>query len=236
MSKNKLSQLLVSKVASKFPEAIFLKETEQKLIAVTLDDFPARDEESDNSTRRILDVIDQYRQQFSTSAKMTFFITTNHVSSDSEIVKEISRRGHEVGNHGTTDHPHFLLSKEEFEEEFGQAHDALFAQGIQSIKWFRPAQGFFSEAMVEILKEKSISLGYRDKFVLGSMIPFDTHDLLDDPDFTLKNIRRFIFPGSILVLHGGLKEQAERTAQVLEKLLPELHQGGYKLVTLSELI
>jgi hypothetical protein len=41
---------------------------------------------------------------------------------------------------------------------------------------------------------------------------------------------------AILVLHGGSPERAERTAIVLKNLLAKLHDRGYQVVTLSQLV
>lgn len=89
--------------------------------------------------------------------------------------------------------------------------------------------------MIKTLKDIGQPLGYQDKFALASMIPFDTRRPLDNPNVTLKNIQQFTFPGSVLVLHGKTLEQAANTVQVLQKLIPDLHQQGYELITFSEL-
>lgn len=229
------SKKLIYLVAQKFPKAVFLKETTHKILALTIDDVPARDDESGISTQRILEVIDNYNQSFSTNFKVTFFITTNHLSDGTKILEEITEKGHEIGNHGTTDHRHASLPKDKFEAEFNQAHQVLSRKISQPIRWFRPGQAFYNQDMVNTLNKMDRQLGYQDKFALASMIPFDTTKFLDDPKFTLKNINLFTFPGSILLLHGGFKTQANNTVKVLHKILPSLHQQGYNLVTLSKL-
>lgn len=134
------------------------------------------------------------------------------------------------------DRRHASLPEEDFEAEFSEAHQFLSEYINQPIHWFRPGQAFYNESMLETLKTTGQNLGYQSKFALASMVPFDTQEFLDDPDFTLKNIKRFTFPGSILVLHGGLSHQAINTLEVLNKLLPWLHQQDYQVVSLSKLI
>lgn len=229
---------LIAAIAPSFPEAVFFRDIpeERKVIALTIDDVPARDEDSDTSTQKILDTIAHHNESVGTNAKATFFVITDHLNPNSTIVEKMVEGGHEIGNHGTTEHRHSSLSPEQFEQEFLTAHEEL-AKRVQpqSIRWFRPGQAFFNENMVSTLRTKGQALGYADQFALASMVPFDTRDFLDDPKFTLSNIKRFTFPGSILVLHGGSKEQAENTVEVLEKLLLILHEQGYEVVTLSEL-
>lgn len=234
------SKKLISVIASTFSDAVFFRdipqEASRKAIALTIDDVPARDDDSDASTQQILDVISHYNKSLGIEAKATFFVITDHLTPDSTIIKEIVEGGHEIGNHGTTDHRHAALPPNEFESEFIQAHQILTELAPnQPIHWFRPGQAFYNKGMVSILKEKGKARGYKDQFALASMVPFDTRDVLDTPRFTLLNIKWFTFPGSILVLHGGLKEQGTNTVEVLKKLLPSLHNQGYEVVTLSEL-
>ena len=232
------SKKLVSLVAKAFPDAVFYKDIEEnqtKILALTIDDVPARDDNSDISTQNILNVIDEHNTQTGDNAKATFFITTSHLNSNSSILEDMIAKDHELGNHGTIDHRHSNLPAQQFEDEFIEAHERLILTPNATIRWFRPGQAFYNENMLETLKTKGKEFGYEGKFALASMIPFDTRDFLDDPQFTLKNINRFTFSGSILLLHGGKKEQASNTVQVLKELLPQLHKQGYKIVTLSQL-
>ena len=243
MIDNKFGKFLVSQIDSRFPAAIFFKETDDRVIALTIDDVPARDEDVKDSTRKILEVIEFHNQAFSTNVNATFFVTTDHVKFnthqdklDSEILSDIVAKGHEIGNHGKFDCRHANLSKSHFEAEFSEAHQFLSDQISSPIRWFRPGQAFYNDSMLEILTTVGKDLGYQEKFALASMVPFDTKELLDDPSFTLKNIARFTFPGSILLLHGGLSHQAVNTIEVLKQLLPRLHQQNYQVVSLSQLI
>ncbi len=228
---------LVSLTAKVFPDAVFCQKikTQAKIIALTIDDVPARDDDKDISTQKIIEVIEQHNQKVGTNFKVTFFVTTNHLSKNSTIVEKMAEKGHEIGNHGKCDCRHADLSAQQFEAEFITAHQILQEKISQPIRWFRPAQGFYNHNMIQTLKNKGRQLNYHDRFALASMIPFDTREILDNPQFTLQNIDRFTFSGSILVLHGGFKYQALNTVKVLEMLLPQLHSKGYQLVTLSEL-
>lgn len=243
MIDSKFSKSLASQIARKFPASIFLKETDEKIISLTVDDMPARDEDQKRSTRKILEAIELHNQSLSATVSVTFFIATDHVKYkadkgklDLDILSEILDKGHEIGNHGKSDRRHASLSKVDFEAEFSEAHRFLSQQVRQPIRWFRPGQAFYNRSMLEILKTTGQDLGYQDKFALASMIPFDTQNFLDNPDFTLKNIECFTFPGAILVLHGGLSHQAINTLEVLNKLLPSLHEQNYQVVSLSKLI
>ena len=175
--------------------------------------------------------------------RQIIFITTDHLkyntnqaTSDLDIIREIVNQGHEIGNHGKFDHRHARLSKIDFQSEFIEAHQILSTQIKQPIRWFRPGQAFYNQSMIEILINMGHDLGYQNKFALASMIPFDTRNLILNPAFTLNNIKHFIFPGSILILHGGYQVEAENTVNVLKKLLPLLYEQSYQVVSLSKLL
>jgi peptidoglycan/xylan/chitin deacetylase (PgdA/CDA1 family) len=242
MTSRKLEKFLLSQIAKKFPQAIFFKETEEKIIALTIDDIPARDEAQKQSTRRILDTIKHHNQSFSTSVSATFFITTEHLKYqtnsqqlDLNILTEIIDQGHEIGNHGQFDHRHARLSPIDFQLEFVEAHQLLSQHINQPIRWFRPGQAFYNQSMLETLTTIGYNLGYHNKFALASMIPLDTRNLTKNPSFTLKNINHFTFPGSILILHGGYRSEAINTVTVLNQLLPRLYQQNYRVMSLSRL-
>jgi peptidoglycan/xylan/chitin deacetylase (PgdA/CDA1 family) len=73
--------------------------------------------------------------------------------------------------------------------------------------------------------------GYR--MALGSVFPYDTH--IPSACFARHHIEINVRPGAIIVLHDG-RDRGQRTAEVLQRLLPSLRARGYQVVTLSELV
>ena len=67
---------------------------------------------------------------------------------------------------------------------------------------------------------------------LGTRYPFDAQ--LPWPALTRRLVLWRIEPGAVIILHD-VGERGERTARVLEKLLPELNRRGFRVVSLSEL-
>lgn len=230
------SKLLIASFAQRFPAAVFFKEVKKdsKVIALTIDDVPARDNQVE-SIRQIIDVIEQHNITFRSNFKATFFVITSHLPQNAAVVQELTKRGHEIANHGEYDHRHASLRPDEFETEFTTAHHKLKENFGVEVRWFRPGQGFYTSGMTEMLKTTGQRLGYYEKFALASMIPFDTQTLLSQPKYTLRNLKFFTFPGAILLLHGGYQYQVSNTVNVLRELLPYLHHQGYEVVTLTEL-
>lgn len=220
---------LVKVISKLFPHAIFYKQTSTKILSLTIDDVGG------NDTLEILKVIDSFNQNISSNQEQiraTFFIISHKVD-DSIILDEILNRGHEIGNHGHKDHFHAFLCPHDFESEINQTHEILSRNNVQTeIKWFRPGRALYNGGMLNILREMT---GYYNKFALASLLPLDTFPLVSNPKLTIKYISQFIFPGSILLLHGGSKKRTTNTVQVLNQLLNKLRQQEYKVVTLSEL-
>lgn len=227
---SKITSNLVAGISKLFANAIFYKPTSSKILSLTIDDVGGDD------TLEILDAIDRFNQDIPDEQypiRATFFIISGKIDG-SKILDEILNRGHEIGNHGHEDHFHTFLCPDDFKSEIDKTHEILISNNTMNakIKWFRPGRALYNSCMFEVLKEMS---GYYDKFALASMLPLDTFPMTNNPNFTIGYVSQFIFPGSILLLHGGSPERTKNTVKVLSALLTHLRQQEYKVVTLSEL-
>jgi peptidoglycan-N-acetylglucosamine deacetylase len=228
-------QQLVVRLARWFPEALFYKETSQKVVALTIDDVPTPNEANDESTQLILNAIAAYNKNIEVErdrARATFFIITDHLFKGSDILDRIVAQGHEIGNHGTTDQTTALLHPEVFATQLSASHGYISARLHQPLRWYRPGRGLYNKAMFHCLQQLP---GYVPRFALASMLPADTFKPTNNSAFTAWYVAGYIFPGAILVLHGGTAERSKQTAQALTLILNELKQRKYRAVTLSEL-
>lgn len=235
-------QRLVIQIARLFPEAVFYKATSQKVVALTIDDMPTPYDADDASTRLVLDAIAAHNQRIDLSdspaarrcqrARATFFIISSHLSDQTEILGRIVEEGHEIGNHGTADETTALLHPEAFATQLNTAHQRIARQYHQPLRWYRPGRGLYNKAMLHVLQQMP---GYVPRFALASMLPVDTLKPTRDAAFTAWYVKQHIFPGAILLLHGGSLERCQQTAKALPLILAELSQQGYHVVTLSEL-
>ena len=196
------------------PGALFFVDTEQPVIALTIDDGPHVD-----TTDAILQVLERH------GVKATFFMLSDELPAHDATIQRLVASGHELGNHMTEDEASILLSSDEFEDKFVRADGVLSAYG--SVSWFRPGMGWYSDTMVNIIAGEDYQL------VLGSLFPYDPHvpSVRFSEWFVLTNLD----PGDILVLHDGPKNRGERTVDLLERLLPKIKARGYRVVTLTEL-
>jgi peptidoglycan/xylan/chitin deacetylase (PgdA/CDA1 family) len=234
-----LSRELVDGVAKLFPDAIFYRQTTEKVVALTIDDAPCPNDRGDYSTRLILDAIALSNQKYShlEPVRATFFIISSHLSSDSKIVSEIMAGGHEIGNHGVIDETHALLTPRQFEQQLKEAHEKLLdLNSGNEIRWYRPGRGFYNQNMLKAIANLTAKENYDLRLVLASMIPFDTFEITNHPRLTALYAKQMIFPGAILVFHAGSRKIAQNTAIALAIILDDLRQRDYRIVTVSELL
>jgi peptidoglycan-N-acetylglucosamine deacetylase len=222
-----MRQLVVT-TARLFPDAIFYRSTAEKIIALTVDDCPVPNDTQDSSTRCILEVLDRWQE-----VKATFFPIADRIDRNSSIIVEIIDRGHEIANHGTQDVLAASLTPAEFAQHFLEADRLLCRLSQQQLRWYRPGKGFYNRSMVEFLRRQP---QYQPKIALASNIPLDTNVITDSPQFTLAYLSQYIFSGAIFVLHGGTERRSQNTAAVLKKLIPQILDRGYRIVSLSELM
>ncbi len=231
-----LPQKAIENLAWVFPDAVFYKPTQAPLVALTIDDVPIPGESAPCSTRWILDVIAEHNQSVSDPAenvRATFFIIGTHLNRDYELLPDMVAQGHELANHGLVDTWPALQSRPTFEEHFQHTHDRLIEQVPDSpICWYRPGRAFYTPHMHQIIRQAP---GYEPYFALASMLPLDTLTATADPKFTAGYVAQHVFPGAILLLHGGSVERSKNTAQALRLILPRLRSQGYRVTTLSDL-
>jgi peptidoglycan/xylan/chitin deacetylase (PgdA/CDA1 family) len=227
--------LILTWIASAFPDGIFYVETNEKVVALTIDDVPGPDDPGDASTQLILDAIAEHNAENADPAlnvHATFFVIAGNLAEGSTIIDRIRQEGHEIGNHGRADGMDATLSPDMFAEQLRSSHERLASFTDQPIRWYRPGRGLFNAAMVQALQAMD---GYEARFALVSMLPIDTFWPAGDPRFTAWYVSRHVFPGAILVVHGGSPQQSARTAEALRMILGELRQRDYRAVTVSEL-
>ena len=210
-----LSAVLCSQGKFSFP-------IEEKLIALTIDDIPDNNHVLPHTTLGILDVLAIYK------AKATFFVITNKAQEFPNLMRAIVEQKHELGNHLTNDEPSIKLGNK-FETEFVKA-DRFLSQ-FATISWFRPGHGWCNAKMTKVVEK------YNYQIALGSVWSYDTNSIVP-PQFSSWYIKHNIRPGSIIILHDSNNQSDRRgqnTIAVLNEIIPQLQQQGYRFVTLSEL-
>jgi peptidoglycan-N-acetylglucosamine deacetylase len=205
---------LVRAVARLAPGCLYQVATRDRLVALTIDDGP------DPATTP--EILAELRRH---GAHATFFLISERVRRQPEVMEKLVADGHEVGNHFTRDRPSIGLSPAGFEADLLEADRELSVWA--SPTWARPGSGWYTPAMVRTMRRH----GYR--CALGSVYPYDA--AIPSVSWGASFILRNIHPGAIVVLHDG-GARGHRTSAVLARVLPELRRLGYRVVSLSELV
>lgn len=186
---------------------------DKKLVALTFDDGP-----SNMNTNRILDVLEQY------NARATFFIVGKRIENHTDVIARAISLNCEIGNH-TWAHSDFTeYSKAVLIESLTKVDDAVQANFGYKMRLFRPPYA----AIDENVEAASIAMGYT--MVLWSGSSHDWYVL--DADKACANCFNCVADGAIILFHDVYPS----TAEAIERIVPELIEQGYQLVTVSELM
>ncbi|MCD8083253.1 MAG: polysaccharide deacetylase family protein [Clostridiales bacterium] len=197
--------------------AHYVADSEEKVIYLT---FDAGYE--NGNTAPILDALKKH------DAPATFFLVGNFLNTNPELVQRMVAEGHSVGNH-TFHHPDMskISTAETFSEELCSL-EALYEQvaGQPMKKWYRPPQGKYSEANLQMAKE----LGYHTFIWRLAYVDWDENDQPTHEAAFDKLLSR-IHPGAIVLLHSTSRTNAE----ILDELLSKWKEMGYEFHSLDEL-
>lgn len=203
----------VRRLARDNPRVLYSVATSARVVALTIDDGPDA-----LTTPPILDLLQRH------GAHATFFIITSRVAGNESLLRRMAADGHELGNHLFRDEPSIKLPPEEFERQLLEG-DALLSE-FGAVRWVRPGSGHYDARMLATVAQH----GYR--CALGSVYPFDPQ--IRWSWFSRRFILGTVQPGSVIILHDW-GSRGRRTLQTLSKVLPELRERGYRVVTLTEL-
>ena len=192
---------------------IYSVETPEKKIALSFDAAWG-----DEYSIDILDTLDKY------NVKSTFFLVGFWVDKYPEHVKEIVRRGHEIGNHSTT-HPNMSqLSLEKILDEINVTGKKIEELTNKKPILFRPPFGDYNDLLIRTLRENGY---YTIQWDIDSL-DWKELGVQSVVDRVTRNVRN----GSIVLFHNNAKYIKEYLPIVIERL----QDSGYEIVPISELI
>ena len=121
---------------------IYSVDTNEKKIALTFDVSWGKD-----NTEKILDILDKY------NVKATFFLIGAWMEDNTELVKEIHNRGHELANHSTK-HPDMTkISRDRIIKEVEITDSKIREVVGGSSNIFRCPSGAYNDKVIETLKD-----------------------------------------------------------------------------------
>jgi len=192
-------------------------------IALTFDDGP-----NPAVTPRLLDLFDR------NSVRATFFLIGKFARACPELVKEISERGHLIGNHSDTHANLFFRSRAGIRDELVKCQDAIAAAHAEPPRWLRPPYGYRNP----LLRGEVRRAGMQG-VVMWSKICRDWKP--QPPQRLIESLSRVASPdqthGDIVVLHDGdhraLGGDRHHVVAALEYWLPRWRDAGMEFVTME---
>ena len=172
-----------------------------------------------DKTPFILDTLDKY------NVKATFFLCGVWVKQSPDFVKEIAKRGHEIGNHSLT-HPHMArMDSIAIQKELRDLDDMLEELTGRRSTLFRPPFGEYNDTVIKAAHEA----GY--EVIQWSR---DTVDWKQDrsAQTILDGVLKKLQSGDIILCHNN----GYKIETYLPVLLETAQQKGFRFVTVSELL
>lgn len=198
-------------------DAKYLGDTAEKVIYLT---FDAGYE--NGCTEPILDALAAHH------APAAFFLVGNYLQTQPDLVRRMAAEGHTVGNH-TYHHPDMsaIASQGDFTAELKGLED-LYREvtGQEMSRYYRPPQGQFSEENLAMAKE----LGYKTVFWSLAYVDWLQDDQPEE-DAAMEKLLSRTHPGAVVLLHST----STTNARILDRLLTQWEQQGYRFGTLDEL-
>lgn len=156
----------------------------------------------------------------------TFFVTGHYLESQPELVKQMVKEGHIVGNHSWF-HPDLTTNSDAaIREELDKVREKTAElTGQKKMKYVRPPRGILSERTLKVAKDA----GYTH--VLWSLAFVDWNvNQQRGWQYSYNNIMKQIHPGAVILLHTVSKDNAD----ALEKVIKDLKKKGYKFKSLDD--
>ena len=185
---------------------------DKPMIAITYDDGPS----AEGSTAQILDTLEEYH------AHATFFIVGKNITPETEslIQREVDL-GCEVANHSWEHDNLEKLSLEDALESLKKCDEAIYKTIKRHPQHIRPPYGAYTDELRE---------------ADGRMFIYWS---LDTSDWKWKNAKKDyeilmdnVGDGDIILMH----DIHQASADASDRLIPDLIDMGYQLVTVSELM
>jgi len=193
--------------------------TDRHIAALTFDDGP-----HPASTPRLLKILKSHK------AKATFFMVGQAAKKYPELVQDVAKAGHTVGNHSFSHVPFTSISRRKRVQDVKSCQETLAPYGT---KIFRPPLGYQNiGSRIDLML-----LGY--KVVAWSVSSRDWHHF--DCRQIAAHLLSKVHPGSIVLLHDAIYDSTEKEGEERRIMLDaiglflERSEQHYSFVTLPEL-
>jgi peptidoglycan/xylan/chitin deacetylase (PgdA/CDA1 family) len=192
-----------------------------KQIALTYDDGP-----NDPHTLRLLEVLAKH------DVRATFFLIGRYVQRRPDLVRDLLKAGHVIGNHTFT-HPHLVVSAAvETRNQLEECQRAVQEGTGETPKLFRPPFGGRRPVTLRIAR----SLGLEP--ILWSVTSWDWET--PPAEKILQTCARQMRGGDVVLMHDGGHQAfgADRSQTVLatNMLIEKYEAEGYEFMTIPQMM
>jgi peptidoglycan-N-acetylglucosamine deacetylase len=192
---------------------IYSVDMEEKKVAISFDASWGSDK-----TDSILEILDKY------NVKATFFLVGGWCDDYPDKVKDIAKRGHEIGNHSNK-HPNFTtISKDNIIKELEATNAKILNLTGEAPKLFRFPEGAYNDLAVETVENSGLVPVQWDV----DSVDWKAYGVDKEYDKVVKSVK----PGSIVLFHND----AKYTPETLPKIIEYLQKEGYEFIKLSDFI
>jgi peptidoglycan-N-acetylglucosamine deacetylase len=192
-----------------------------KQLALTYDDGP-----NDPYTLRLLEVLARHDVQ------ATFFLIGRYVQQRGDIVRELAKAGHVIGNHTFT-HPLLTFkSTAQISEETDSCRRAISDTVGEHTNLFRPPFGGRRPAVMQTVR----SLGLEP--VMWNITGYDWN--APSVEYIEHKVTRRLRRGNVILLHDGghlqMGADRSRTVTATDRMIARYKAEGYEFVTIPEMM
>ena len=170
--------------------------------------------EGSENVMKILDILD------SEQAKATFFIGGSWADDNVDCVREIFKRGHELGSHGYFHKDHSKMSFEENSEEIRPSVKLLEMICGEKIKLFAPPSGAFCENTLSACQALEM------KVIMWSRDTIDWRE--KSVEKIIERATKNLKAGDFILMHPK-----DGTVEALPEILSYIRENGKKAETVS---
>ena len=187
-------------------------------LSITFDDGPNK-----YQTPKVLKILKKY------NIKATFFVIGENVEYQKDILRQVHKEGHEIGNHFYTHDNINKLTKDQIRENIALNNELIYKTIGVKPKLVRPPYGIVNDNLKEVCGELNMSI----------IIWTDDKDSKDwaltkDSEI-INNLTKKVKNGDIFLFHDSNKKFTN-TLSAIDVIIPTLQKKGYKFVSVSTLL
>ncbi len=187
-----------------YPHALWNMGKSERAVYLTFDDGPIPE-----ATPYVLDVLDRF------NIKATFFMVGDNARKYPELLEEVRRRGHRIGNHTFNHIGGLKWSAWKYLANVRKAENLLHTDRL-----FRPPHGWMGPIQYRVMR----GTGWR--VVMWDLVTRDYSTRLTAQE-VLQNVKRYARNGSIITFHDSLKS-IDKLHEILPEALQWLKDQGYE--------